>query len=595
MATRAYIGTARDVHFDDKVTEHHISDLNGKEREEYLTPIVRDPIMEMKYKEAIKGFPNRRGKVDNTKVIARKNRTSSATQRTEHTDSYTGVSSSGFRNRLDTFTDMEEEKKEETISQATYLSTCKHLNVEPTPIILKSLNEDSLIIKYHPVGNLSLKAACVALVANTMVATVDLTHADIGTTGAVYLGDVLRENLYILDLIIAENNVGSEGIKCICEALQENRALKYLNVSGNKLTEVDAGAIRDMLLENTTLKGLNASHNEFTDIGGVLLAEGIEGNDSILDIDLSWNHLRQKGARRIIESLMVNTTIARADLSFNGFHDAAVGIGELMAVTTTLTYLDLTSNRITDVDMAHFLKGFERNETLETLLIGKNPYTAPFCKQLLQIVCNNPKNKIKELDLDSQSVEIEFLDLIHTTRKERQLYINHGTVLKADLQKEATDDFSSSDPMMVLMECIAQRQLKLVDIFQSLDRDDSKTITRTELREGLQSLNIPMSGRAIDKLMKKLDVDDNGEVDFAEFMEAQREYLKKKQEKEEAGAAGVQQDETKMKEKVAKLIKMRRLAKMAKVLDSSTEKTKKKLSIDAFKMSSRRSNMNESS
>ena len=30
-----------------------------------------------------------------------------------------------------------------------------------------------------------------------------------------------------------------------------------------------------------------------------------------------------------------------------------------------------------------------------------------------------------------------------------------------------------------------------------------------------QSLNIPMSGKAIDTLMKKLDVDDDGEIDFA--------------------------------------------------------------------------------
>lgn len=55
-----------------------------------------------------------------------------------------------------------------------------------------------------------------------------------------------------------------------------------------------------------------------------------------------------------------------------------------------------------------------------------------------------------------------------------------------------------------------------------------------------------------------------------EFMEAQREYLQKKKEREEVGAASVEAEEVKMKEKVAKLIKMRRLAKMAKVLDSST-------------------------
>lgn len=53
-------------------------------------------------------------------------------------------------------------------------------------------------------------------------------------------------------------------------------------------------------------------------------------------------------------------------------------------------------------------------------------------------------------------MEIDFLDLINKTREKRQLYIHHGTVLKADLLKEAADDFDNSDPMMVLMECICK-------------------------------------------------------------------------------------------------------------------------------------------
>ena len=54
-------------------------------------------------------------------------------------------------------------------------------------------------------------------------------------------------------------------------------------------------------------------------------------------------------------------------------------------------------------------------------------------------------------------MEIAFLDLIHKTRKNRQLYINHGTVLKATLQREAADDFENADPMTVLMECIGKK------------------------------------------------------------------------------------------------------------------------------------------
>ena len=48
--------------------------------------------------------------------------------------------------------------------------------------------------------------------------------------------------------------------------------------------------------------------------------------------------------------------------------------------------------------------GFAQNDTLETLLIGHNPFTAPYCYQLLDVVCENPNNKIKELDLDVSKI-----------------------------------------------------------------------------------------------------------------------------------------------------------------------------------------------
>mgnify|MGYP001800969888 CR=1 FL=1 len=39
------------------------------------------------------------------------------------------------------------------------------------------------------------------LQANTAVSVLDLTATDMGANGSVYIADVLRENLYILDLV----------------------------------------------------------------------------------------------------------------------------------------------------------------------------------------------------------------------------------------------------------------------------------------------------------------------------------------------------------------------------------------------------------
>lgn len=69
-----------------------------------MEPIARDPILEMKYNEAIKGFTNRRGCVDPTKIVSRKNRDGTAIRKIEHCDSYLSLQNSAFRNRLNTLT-----------------------------------------------------------------------------------------------------------------------------------------------------------------------------------------------------------------------------------------------------------------------------------------------------------------------------------------------------------------------------------------------------------------------------------------------------------------------------------------------------------
>ena len=59
--------------------------------------------------------------------------------------------------------------------------------------------------------------------------------------------------------------------------------------------------------------------------------------------------------------LQLNTTIRRADLSYNGFHDSVDQLADVLAENKTLVYLDVTSNRLTDIDMGHIVKGSARN------------------------------------------------------------------------------------------------------------------------------------------------------------------------------------------------------------------------------------------
>ena len=78
-----------------------------------------------------------------------------------------------------------------------------------------------------------------------------------------------------------------------------------------------------------------------------------------------------------------------------------------------------------------------------------------------------------------------FLNMLNNLQETRPITVKHGMIMHQDLITKPQDDFLNDDPMMVLMEFMRLRNLRLVDLFTSLDTDGSKTLTRDEFRDGL--------------------------------------------------------------------------------------------------------------
>ncbi len=79
-------------------------------------------------------------------------------------------------------------------------------------------------------------------------------------------------------------------------------------------------------------------------------------------------------------------------------------------------------------------------------------------------------------------------------RQSRLLKVEHGYVLTQDGGQSIEDqEFLNEDPMTVLMEFMRIQNFRLVDLFTSLDKDGSKSLTRQEFRDGLLvcTLEIP--------------------------------------------------------------------------------------------------------
>ena len=87
----------------------------------------------------------------------------------------------------------------------------------------------------------------------------------------------------------------------------------------------------------------------------------------------------------------------------------------------------------------------------------------------------------------TQCIDVPFLRVLDRIRdSERQIRVKHGIILDQSSHAGVADEeFLHEDPMMVLMECMRVMNLRLMDLFASLDKDGSKSLTHDEFKNGL--------------------------------------------------------------------------------------------------------------
>ncbi|CAF1554068.1 unnamed protein product [Rotaria magnacalcarata] len=77
------------------------------------------------------------------------------------------------------------------------------------------------------------------------------------------------------------------------------------------------------------------------------------------------------------------------------------------------------------------------------------------------------------------------------------------------------------------------QERELRDAFNLFDRDHSGKITKSELRRMLGALNVKATDNEVQKLLRRMDTDNSGEIDFNEFKNAMAKSFFKKYSRKE--------------------------------------------------------------
>ncbi|XP_061183495.1 leucine-rich repeat-containing protein 74A-like [Saccostrea echinata] len=418
----------------------------------------------------------------------------------------------------DTDLELEEEKEEfDVTGRNQYLSVCRTLGVVPSSYFLRHMQDSTLSLRHHGIGSLGGKAISYPLMNNTTVVKLDLQDNWLEGEGGESIARMLKENCYITDLDISENRLSSKGAKALCNMLTSNTTLKRINLSGNLFSDRDAGYFFEAFSENSRLKYVNLSHNEFSDNAAVVLGQAIAENETIEELDLSWNFFRRGSTLKLCEGIWSNCRLKEINLSMNGFGDeGALAVAEILKRSITLYVMDISYNRISKTGATAIGKALDQNDALRTLRIGHNPFGVEGAKDILKGVgCEHCV--ITQLDLSGIEVDKEFRELKQVLEETKELQVTHGVVLSDYVikvkPKKAKEqmfgvyiaDITPSNILQVIKQYSHEKDIKLGDMFISLDRKKMGSVTIQEFIQGLQSCGLEIQESQMSTLVDLLD------------------------------------------------------------------------------------------
>ncbi|RUS85270.1 hypothetical protein EGW08_006971 [Elysia chlorotica] len=464
----------------------------------------------------------------------------------------------------DTDLDMDDRKwlypekyETDTTGRARYIKACQDEGVQPVRTFLLNMQEEHLVLKHHGLGPKAMKALATPLENNTSIETIDLEGNWIMAEGMACLCRVLRENVYVTRLNISENKLGNEGAVSVCNLLTSNRQIDHINLAGNDIGNPTIEDFYNILTQSgSVLKHLNLRHNNFDDASAQRFKDALVENESLEFLDLSWNNFQSKGCVLLAEGLKENVGLKELAVSMNGFGlEGGKALGKALQSNRTLYKLDASYCRLPIECTGEIALGLMNNDKLGVLDLSYNCMDADSALVVLTGLHNNDSSELHFFELGNTRVNLKFKEVADKLSAERGLVVQHGGVnedYKAQIAELDPMEAFRRDPMTKLKEWLSYAGYRLIDLMRTFDKDQSMSISIREFREGIASTKIPLSEEQMQILIKKLDTDGDGEIDFSELVEGDKTHRKNKREVDKY--VKEKNEKEKEKEKQEKLI-----------------------------------------
>jgi hypothetical protein len=168
-----------------------------------------------------------------------------------------------------------------SIKFVSFINTniCGEGVVSLSTLVEQSLGLDHLDLSQNRIDDMN-SALCLsrALKSHPNIASLQMSQCELGNDSEI-LAVILQSD--VSDVILSHNKIGSSGAVKISEYLEGNPPLKELNLVDNDFDDNDAFLLSQALMKNTNLSTLSLCWNNFTSAGAKVLITSLFDGTSL--------------------------------------------------------------------------------------------------------------------------------------------------------------------------------------------------------------------------------------------------------------------------------------------------------------------------
>jgi len=234
----------------------------------------------------------------------------------------------------------------------------------------------------------------------------------------VKLPDALNAHKKLLQLNLSSNSLSATAAVSVAKVLTQNACLEGLQMACCNLSETCLLSVVRALIKLNGIVNLNLSGNVLTDYAVELLVSVVTNNSRLKQIDLNGCKLNNTGIIKLVEAINSARLVELTDLNLSDSTITGQALDRLFFVVAgcrKLQHLELCNCNISKLRASHF-RTLHALTTLRYLDLSNNPISDVYANDLAYLIARN--NQLQHFNLSGCSLASEgVLKIVETLKK----------------------------------------------------------------------------------------------------------------------------------------------------------------------------------